>query len=158
MVGTAASTFGAQLRRLRVAAGISQEEPAEAAELSVNAIGALERGERDEAARLFGEGAALSLEMGDRANIAHCVDGLAVIAGGHGQAERGTPLGAAEGLLATVGAAVYNYYLPDRALSDQIREAARAALGEETFAAALEAGRSLTPEQAVAEAQGVTPG
>ena len=38
--------FGARLRSLREAAGMSQEELAERAGLTANAIGALERGER----------------------------------------------------------------------------------------------------------------
>lgn len=118
------------------------------------ALVAQARGDWDEAARYYAEGAALSLELGDRANIAHCLEGLAVIAGGRGQAERAARLwGAAEGLLATVGAAVYNYYLPDRALSDQTRATARAALGDPAFEAALAAGRALSPEQAIAEAR-----
>jgi transcriptional regulator with XRE-family HTH domain len=38
--------FGEQLRRYREAVGLSQEELAERAALTANAIGALERGER----------------------------------------------------------------------------------------------------------------
>ena len=40
------STFGARLRRLREAAGLTQEELAGRARLTRNAISALERGER----------------------------------------------------------------------------------------------------------------
>jgi transcriptional regulator with XRE-family HTH domain len=46
MAGEQQSTFGAQLRRYREAAGLSQEELAERARLTAAAIGALERGER----------------------------------------------------------------------------------------------------------------
>lgn len=42
----AGSSFGAQLRQLRVAAGLTQEELAERAGLTANAIGAVERGGR----------------------------------------------------------------------------------------------------------------
>lgn len=40
------TSFGALVRRLRLAAGLSQEELAQRARLSVKAVGALERGER----------------------------------------------------------------------------------------------------------------
>ncbi len=46
MAGHLGETFGAQLRHLREASGFTQETLAERAGLSVNAIGALERGDR----------------------------------------------------------------------------------------------------------------
>lgn len=46
MPGSHPSSFGAQLRRYREAAGLSQEDLAERAKLAAKAIGALERGER----------------------------------------------------------------------------------------------------------------
>lgn len=46
MSGARPSGFGAQLRRYREAAGLSQEDLAERASLAAKAIGALERGER----------------------------------------------------------------------------------------------------------------
>ena len=46
MPGSQPSSFGAQLRRYREAAGFSQEDLAERANLAAKAIGALERGER----------------------------------------------------------------------------------------------------------------
>jgi len=45
-VKVASESFGTQLRRLRKRAGLTQEQLAERAKLSVNAISALERGER----------------------------------------------------------------------------------------------------------------
>src|SRR5262245_9541532 len=46
--GTSASTFGALLRRYRQEAGLSQEKLAERAGMSSQAIGALERGDRQQ--------------------------------------------------------------------------------------------------------------
>src|SRR5262249_55779580 len=46
MTASATETFGAQLRRYRLAAGLSQEALAERAQLSPDAIAALERGRR----------------------------------------------------------------------------------------------------------------
>ncbi len=46
MAGQTGDTFGARLRQLREAAGLTQEALAEQAGLSLNAIGALERGDR----------------------------------------------------------------------------------------------------------------
>lgn len=68
-------TFGERLRRLRVAAGLSQEGLAERAGLTSNAVGALERGERrrphpDTLRRLS---AALGLDDAGRAMLAAAV-------------------------------------------------------------------------------------
>ena len=63
---------------------------------------------------LFEEGVALSGEVGDRANLAYCLEGLAVVAGVRGEAMRSARLiGAAEGLHEAVGVPVYIYYEPD---------------------------------------------
>ena len=60
--------------------------------------------------------------------------------------------GAAEGLLEAGGAAVYNYYLPDRSLYERTVSATRSHLGEAAFEAAQAEGRAMTFEQAVAYA------
>jgi len=53
----------------------------------------------------------LSEQMGDRANLAYCLEGLAVVARARGQAERCARLiGAAEGLHEAVGVPGYVYY------------------------------------------------
>ncbi len=64
-------SFGERLRRHREAAGLSQEELAEKAQLSAKAIGALERGERRRPypATLRQLAAALDLEDADRAAL-----------------------------------------------------------------------------------------
>jgi hypothetical protein len=61
-------------------------------------------------------------------------------------------LGAAEGLLEAVEAAVYNYYLPDRSLYERTVSATRSQLGESAFEEAQAEGRAMTFEQAVAYA------
>ena len=45
-VGGEAASFGSQLRTLRVLAGLTRDELAERAGLSIQAVGALERGQR----------------------------------------------------------------------------------------------------------------
>ncbi len=57
--------------------------------------------------------------------------------------------GAAEGLLEAVGAAVYNYYLPDRSLYERTVSATRSQLGDAAFEEAQAEGRAMTFEQAV---------
>jgi non-specific serine/threonine protein kinase len=76
-----------------------------------------------------------------------------VVAGEREEAERSARLsGAAEGLLEAVGAAVYNYYQPDRSLYQRTVSATRSRLGEEAFEEARERGREMDFEQAVAYA------
>jgi hypothetical protein len=57
---------------------------------------------------LFEEGVTLSEQMGDRANIAYCLEGFAVVANARGEGERsGRLIGVAEGLHEAVGVPVY---------------------------------------------------
>ena len=60
--------------------------------------------------------------------------------------------GADEGLLEAVGAAVYNYYLPDRSLYERTVSATRLQLGDAAFEEAQAEGYAMTFEQAVAYA------
>lgn len=59
------SDFGNLLRRLRLAAGLSQEALAESAQMSINGIGALERGSRRKPQRKTVELLARSLMLSD---------------------------------------------------------------------------------------------
>ena len=112
---------------------------------------ALSRGDYKGAVNLFEEGVALSAEVGDRANLAYCLEGLAVVAGVRGEAMRSARLiGAAEGLHEAVGVPVYIYYEPDRSLYEHTVAAVRSQMGAETFEAARAQGRALTFKQAVA--------
>ncbi len=88
--------------------------------------------------------------MRDQANLAYFLEGLAVVAGKREEAERSARLsGAAEGLLEAVGAAVYNYYQPDRSLYELTVSATRSRLGEAAFEEARAEGRKMDFEQAV---------
>ena len=104
--------------------------------------------------------AALYAESLDRARILRhpllvgsSLHGLAGVAAASGQPEAGARLlGAAEGIAASLGAPAYPRDQPVRA---RALAALTAALGEEQLAAAREAGRALTLEAAIAEAQAV---
>ena len=114
---------------------------------------ALSRGEHNRVATLFKEGITLSEQMGDRANVAYCVEGLATVAGARGEGERSARLiGAAEGLHEAVGVPAYVYYEPYRSEYERTMAAVRSELGEEGFEEARAEGRSMTFEQAVANA------
>ena len=114
---------------------------------------ALSRGDYNGGVSRFEEGVALSGAVGDGANLAYCLEGLAVVAGVRGEVERSARLiGAAEGLHEAVGVPVYIYYEPDRSLYEDTVAQVRSQMGEEAFEAARAQGRALTFEQAVAYA------
>ena len=111
---------------------------------------ALARGEYERAGGLYRESLALQREVGEKRDIAECLEGLAGVAGEQGRAERATRLlGAAEALREEVGAP-----LPpaDRARYERSVAAVRAGLDEETFESAWAQGRAMPLEQAVAYA------
>jgi len=85
--------------------------------------------------------------------MASALLGLAGVTAASGQPEPGASLlGAAEGVLAPLGAPI----LPrDQLVRERGLAAMTAELGEEHLAFALEAGRALTVEQAVARARAV---
>jgi tetratricopeptide (TPR) repeat protein len=113
----------------------------------------LARGDHEDARAALEEGVRLSEQTGDVANLAYFLEALAVLEGGEREAHRvAVLLGAAQVLRETVGANVYGYYKPDEELRARTAEAARQALGAEAYEDTVDAGRSLTPEQAVAYA------
>lgn len=88
--------------------------------------------------------------LGERRQIAITLEDIASIAGAAGQGERAACLlGAASVVRETIGAP---QPLPERLATEQAVAAARAALGEEGWAAAFTAGRALSLEQAFAYA------
>jgi predicted ATPase/DNA-binding XRE family transcriptional regulator len=108
------------------------------------------RGDLIEAARHYAESVRLLSESGDTLYIASPLAGLAAIASATGDPEGAARLfGAAGGLRETSGFTV----LPTEQERDERTAAmARAALGEERYAQALEVGRALPLTQAVDEA------
>jgi non-specific serine/threonine protein kinase len=113
---------------------------------------ALAQHDYDLAAQRFAQGVPLSLERGDLVNIAFCLEGLVVVAGARGQAERAARLlGAAESLIERVGIRGHTYYMPDRSLFARIIADVQLQLGETAFAAARQAGRAMQFEQVIAD-------
>jgi tetratricopeptide (TPR) repeat protein len=101
------------------------------------------------------DGTRLSMETGDHANLAYFLDALAVLEAADGRHAR-VPLlvGAAQGLREALGARGYGYYRPDpEALSTAVQQA-RGHLGADRYDDALDLGRRLQADAAVALALG----
>jgi predicted ATPase/DNA-binding XRE family transcriptional regulator len=107
------------------------------------------QGDESRAASLLKESLTLAHALGDMGMMAHCLEDLADIAWAQGLADRAAWLfRAAVGLREVSGAALAP---DDRAHYDRTLTAVRAALGEEAFAAAWEAGRTTPLEQVIAQ-------
>jgi predicted ATPase/DNA-binding CsgD family transcriptional regulator len=111
---------------------------------------AMLKGDDARAAELYGRALAVLRELGDREETAHLLEGVARLAQRTGRAAAATRLfAAADALRAADGIGLALGY---RAGHEPVREATRAALGDEAFAAAWAAGAVLPVEEAVAEA------
>jgi tetratricopeptide (TPR) repeat protein len=111
---------------------------------------ALARGDLEATASMLGEGIELSGLTKDRANLAHFLQMLSAVEAFRGEAERSAVLiGAAEGSVREVGAAVYNFYQPDPSLRERTVAEARAALGDRVFEEAWARGRVMSFDEAV---------
>jgi predicted ATPase/DNA-binding CsgD family transcriptional regulator len=109
--------------------------------------------ERDyeRARELFEEGLSVSVKLGNEADIVHCLEGLASVAGEEGRIVHAARLwGAAESLLEKIEA-VYTY-VPDRSIN-RSQIAARSRIDETAWGTAWAEGRAMTPEQAIEYAQ-----
>jgi hypothetical protein len=105
------------------------------------------------------EGIRLTQETGDLANLAYFLEALAVVEHESGDRQRvGVLLGAAETAREAVGGQVYGYYVPDEQLRARCVEASRAELGPDVYDDTVDAGRSLTPQEAIAYALTDAPG
>ncbi len=96
---------------------------------------------------LLAEGLTLHRQLGDQQGIAECLDGMAGVARGQSQQSRAARLeGASSALRESIG----SFRPPlDQENMEKTMASVREALGEEAFAAAWEAGRAMTWEQAV---------
>lgn len=113
------------------------------------------QGDLARARTLYREALDEAQQLGDPRAVAGVVEGMAMVIAASGDGARAARLiGACAGARDTIGTP----YLPnERADLAEALPPARAALGEEGWAAAFAAGRLLTLEQAVREALGVAP-
>jgi DNA-binding CsgD family transcriptional regulator/tetratricopeptide (TPR) repeat protein len=110
-------------------------------------------GDYGQATAMYAEALRLHWDDGDRGRTARCLNGLGVVAAFAGQGERAARLcGAAEALREAIGAPAPRY----RGQHERAMGLARAALGEQAFASAWAAGRSLATADAVTEALDVS--
>ncbi|MCL5959450.1 MAG: LuxR C-terminal-related transcriptional regulator, partial [Chloroflexi bacterium] len=113
---------------------------------------ALQQGKYRRARALLQESLNLRRKLEDRIGVATCMDELACMAAGQGDWERAVRLlGAAEALRESIGADVLAGWQSD---SSHAAGKARAALGEQRFENAWEAGKVMTPDAAIELALG----
>jgi hypothetical protein len=93
------------------------------------------------------EGLTVSAELGNEADIVHCLEGLASVAGAEGRIVRAARLWGAEEALLEEIEAVYTY-VPDRSRHKN-QVAARSQIDEASWKAAWAEGRTMTSEQAI---------
>ncbi|MGH9380472.1 MAG: ATP-binding protein [Thermoanaerobaculia bacterium] len=118
--------------------------------LSYLGLLAEEQGDLGGAVARYAEGLALCRDLGGQLPTPRFLEGLARTADDRGHPERATRLfGAAHALRIAIGSVMFP---ADRARYDRGVAAVRRTLGMEAFANAWEAGRKLTPEQAIDEA------
>jgi predicted ATPase/DNA-binding CsgD family transcriptional regulator len=110
------------------------------------------RGDHERAEELFAEGLRLAVEMGDKANAAYCLEGLAGLISTRGGLPRAARLfGASEALLEAVGAPRYAQ-AQARVLYEGAVQSLRSRLGQDAFEVAWAEGRQMTAEESIAYA------
>jgi predicted ATPase/DNA-binding CsgD family transcriptional regulator len=106
-------------------------------------------GDHHRAAASLTEGLQIKVQLDDRLGIGHCLEFLACLTA-VGHPERAARLlGAAHGVLQSVGVSVFPYLHTDH---DRCVAALRAELGEKTFTSLFDRGTALTQDEAVADA------
>ena len=114
---------------------------------------AIAQGDHGSARNHLHEGVRLTEQTGDVANLAYFLEALAVVERATGDPRRvGVLVGAASAVRELTGTHVYGYYKPDEALLAASAAQALALLGEDAYGDALDAGRRLTPDGAIAYA------
>jgi predicted ATPase/DNA-binding CsgD family transcriptional regulator len=104
-------------------------------------------GDPARAIELYRESATLRWERGERKGVAEAIAGLAIVAATGGQPDVAVRLfAAADALSGALGAPLS---APERPFRERALTAARAELGRDAFAAAWEAGRALSIDEAV---------
>jgi predicted ATPase/transcriptional regulator with XRE-family HTH domain len=118
--------------------------------LAIQALILMRHGRLQRSATLLAESLALERSQNNLSGIARVLDSIAVLTTAQGQPQRAALiLGAVQALREVTGDAITPTW---RALYDRTVADVRAALGEDTFAAALATGRSLSLEEAIGEA------
>jgi predicted ATPase len=112
---------------------------------------ALALGELDNARTMLREGIALSMETGDRPNLAFYLDALAVVSVEQGDMTHAARLiGAAASVRDVAGAVVYRYYLPDEQRRASALATARQTLGPTGYDVSYAEGYALDVDGAAA--------
>jgi hypothetical protein len=107
------------------------------------------RGDHRRARLHLEEGVRLSVETGDVANLAYCLDALAAVDFAVGAHHRVPVLiGAAQGIREGMSSRSYGYYRPDEDALQRAVDGARSRLGADVYDDALDAGRAMEPRQA----------
>ena len=120
--------------------------------LSLHSLGmvAFRRGDYDRAAGLYAESLALASQVRDRWIADDCLDGLAAVACARGHYEHAARMAAAaDALREMLG---YRPLADEQSLHDRCVATTRVGLGDDAFAAAWAEGRTMTLEQAIADA------
>ena len=111
---------------------------------------ALARSQHSVARDHLHEGIRLTEETGDLANLVYFLEQLAVVDGATGETHRvAVLLGAADAVRDVAGSQTYGYYKPDEALRQQAAADAQALLGENVYGDVVDAGRTLSPQEAI---------
>ena len=123
--------------------------------LSLHSLGmvAFRRSDYDRATGLYAESLVLATQVRDRWVVDDCLDGLAAVACARGHYEHAARmLGAADALRDLLG---YRPLAAEQSDHDRCVATARVGLGDAAFATAWSEGRTMTPEQVIADALAV---